>query len=132
MSEVLISEQSPSVYGLPTGSIPMSDITSLEHKIRDNSMEPSPTIMQLFVTQTYSFLTCTKTLKVLSGDGCLLKQLKLDPPHILPLTLYIQKDSFLCGSRDIVHCIMVITILTNPSYVSVLNSLLCLQHFTDL
>ena len=54
-----------SIYTLTTCAIPMSDITTLNHKPRDDSVESASFIVQILPTSSFSFFSCTKGPEIL-------------------------------------------------------------------
>jgi hypothetical protein len=66
--EVLISELH-AIDRFTTPSITKSEVTSLEHEARDNSVERASLVVERLATLASSFLSCAKRSEVLCGKN---------------------------------------------------------------
>ena len=69
--DVILIWKGIAIYGFAAGSILICDISSLYHKIRYNSVEYIPFIMQRLPTFSYTFLPRAQTPEILRGYGAI-------------------------------------------------------------
>ena len=87
MEEVLIIKFLP-VNGPAPCSILVGDISSLDHKFRDDTVEYAVLIPELIVFLVFSF-TCAKTPEILCCLGHIGEQFELNPAEYLHFFLFI-------------------------------------------
>jgi hypothetical protein len=90
-NEVFIIELA-SINRLTACTIAQSEVTSLSHEIRDNSVELGAFKMKLYATFTGAFLASAQTSEVFSTFGSLGIQINFDSASFLVPNLYFQVD----------------------------------------
>jgi hypothetical protein len=98
--EVLVGELL-SIDGLTAHSVSHGDISSLEHKFRDDTVERRAFVVQRFSSLANALLTSAKRSEVLSSLGSLIgKELKGDATGVLSANSEVKED-LRVGTRGI-------------------------------